>query len=139
MDVKTARDTDIMAKQVAAGIGGPALLVGADGTPYDQSNPLPVSGAPGGEATIADGADVCEGAVADAAVAAGAAGTVSAKLRRATTQLAALGAAADAAVIDPTASASMIALLKGILTQQNAILAILTDVYDDVGHTLKTS
>ena len=37
--------------------------------------------------TIADGADVTEGAIADAVVAAGAAGTVSAKLRRLTTDL----------------------------------------------------
>ena len=48
-------------------------------------NPLPVTSAGGGGAvTIADGADVAEGAVADAIVAAGAAGTLSAKLRRAT-------------------------------------------------------
>lgn len=39
------------------------------------------SGGGGGAVTIADGADVAEGAVADAVVAAGAAGTVSAKLR----------------------------------------------------------
>lgn len=38
-------------------------------------------------ATIADGSDVAEGAVADAVVAAGAAGSVSAKLRRLTTDL----------------------------------------------------
>ncbi|MGN6518557.1 MAG: hypothetical protein ACTHK2_03930 [Dokdonella sp.] len=38
-------------------------------------------GGGGGAATVADGADVTQGAVADAAVAAGAAGTVSAKLR----------------------------------------------------------
>ena len=41
----------------------------------------------GGASTIADGADVTEGAIADAVVAAGAAGTVSAKLRRLTTDL----------------------------------------------------
>jgi hypothetical protein len=40
-------------------------------------------------AAVADGADVAQGAVADAAVAAGAAGTISAKLRRLTAQLAA--------------------------------------------------
>lgn len=44
-------------------------------------------GSSGTAATIADGADVAEGAVADAVVAAGAAGTVSAKLRRLTTDL----------------------------------------------------
>lgn len=41
-------------------------------------------GGGGGPVTIADGADVAEGAVADAIVAAGATGTVSAKLRRVT-------------------------------------------------------
>lgn len=44
----------------------------------------------GGAATIADGADVTEGAIADAAAAAGAVGTVSAKLRRLTTDISAL-------------------------------------------------
>jgi hypothetical protein len=44
----------------------------------------------GGEVTVADGADVAEGAVADAVVAAGAAGSISAKLRRLTTDLATL-------------------------------------------------
>lgn len=39
-------------------------------------------GTGGGPATIADGADVALGAIADAAVAAGASGTVGAKLRR---------------------------------------------------------
>jgi hypothetical protein len=38
-------------------------------------------GGGGGAATVADGADVAEGAIADAAVTAGAAGTISAKLR----------------------------------------------------------
>jgi len=60
------------------------------------------------------------GQVADAVVAAGAAGSVSAKLRRLTTDLDAaitrLGATSDAAVADPTAAASAIAALKGILT-----------------------
>jgi hypothetical protein len=41
-------------------------------------------GGGGGPITIADGADATEGAIADAIVAAGAAGTISAKLRRAT-------------------------------------------------------
>lgn len=40
--------------------------------------------------TIADGADITQGAIADAVVAAGAAGTISAKLRRLTTDLAAV-------------------------------------------------
>lgn len=44
-------------------------------------------GGGGGAVTVADGADVTQGALADAAVAAGAAGSVSAKLRRLTTDL----------------------------------------------------
>lgn len=51
------------------------------------SNTTPGSG--GGPATIADGADVAEGATTDAVVAAGAAGSVSAKLRRLTTDISA--------------------------------------------------
>lgn len=43
-----------------------------------------VTAGSGGAVTIADGADVTEGAIADAIVAAGAAGTLSAKLRRVT-------------------------------------------------------
>jgi len=44
----------------------------------------------GGASTVADGANVVEGATTDAVVAAGAAGTLSAKLRRLTTDLGAL-------------------------------------------------
>lgn len=44
-------------------------------------------GSGGGPATIADGADVAQGAVGDVVVAAGAAGTLSAKLRRLTTDI----------------------------------------------------
>lgn len=60
--------------------------------PITVANPLPVTVVSGtGDAvTIADGADVAEGAIADAVVAAGAAGTVSAKLRRLTTDIGAL-------------------------------------------------
>ena len=51
-----------------------------------------------------------------------------------------LGDIADSAEVNPSAeSASIAALLRGILTQQVAILAILTDVYDASGHTIKTS
>ncbi len=116
------------------------LPIDEDGVPIGTAgNPLVVSGAPAGDATIVDGGDVCEGATTDAAATAGSTGTISAKLRTATGQLAALGAVANAAVIDPTASATIIALLKGILTEQVAILAILTDVHDASGHTIKTS
>lgn len=122
----------------AIGGGGPALLVDDDGASLGTGdNPLVVSGAPAGDATIADGGDVCEGAVADAAATAGGTGTISAKLRAVS---ASLGALTDAAETDPdAASASMAAILRGILTQQVAILAILTDVYDATGHTIKTS
>lgn len=117
----------------AIGPGGPALPVDIDGVPLGTAgNPLVVSGAPAGDATIVDGGDVAEGATTDAAAAVGGTGTVSAKLRRVTTQLAALGETTDAAQTDPTQAASIEALLKGILT-------ILADVWDQVGHTLKTS
>lgn len=70
-----------------------------DGTtliPVTPSNPLPVTG--GGAATIADGADVAEGATADAASSVGGTGSVSAKLRRMTTQLDAIQTAVNAAL-----------------------------------------
>jgi hypothetical protein len=121
-------------------MGGPALPVDADGEPLGTAeNPLVVSGAPAGDATIVDGGDVCEGATDDAAAVAGGEGTVSAKLRTVTGQLSAIGATDDAAEDDPSQTASVLSILKGILTTENAILAILTDVYDASGHTLKTS
>lgn len=125
----------------AVGGGGPALLVDDDGASLGTAgNPLVVSGAPAGDATIVDGGDVCEGAVADAAATAGGTGTISAKLRTATAQLAALGAVDDAKEVDPdAASATIVALLRGILAQQVAILAILTDVHVGATHTIKTS
>lgn len=51
------------------------------------------SGGGGGAVTIADGADVTQGAIADAATTAGGAGTLSAKLRLVTTQLSTLATA----------------------------------------------
>ena len=48
-------------------------------------DPYKIVSAVGAAATIADGADVTQGAIADAVVAAGAVGTLSAKLRRLTT------------------------------------------------------
>ncbi len=76
------------------------IIVGPDGEAADVvAGALQTSGGGGGggAVTVADGADVTQGAIADAAVAAGAAGTVSAKLRTVTTLLngglpAALGA-----------------------------------------------
>ncbi len=127
--------------------GQPVTLRDATGAHTGTADsPMVVSGAPAGDATIIDGGDVTQGEIADAAATAGSTGTISAKLRTATGQLAALGAIADAAEDDPSQSASIVALLKGILTTMNAvlvadaaILAILTDVHDAGGHTLKTS
>lgn len=50
-------------------------------------NVVGLGGGSGGAVTVADGADVTQGANADAAVAAGAAGTISAKLRRISTDI----------------------------------------------------
>lgn len=63
----------------ALGAGG-GLKVDGSGTAL----PVTITGGGGGAVTIADGADVTLGALADAIVAAGATGSVSAKLRRAT-------------------------------------------------------
>lgn len=116
------------------------MPVDVDGEPLGTAeNPLVVSGAPAGDATIVDGGDVATGATDDAAATAGGEGTVSAKLRTMTGQLAAIGEVDDAAEDDPAQDTTLIAVLKGILTTNNAMLAILTDVHDAVGHTLKTS
>ncbi len=142
---------------IAAGLGGPAVLVDNAGVEFGTpENPISFTAAPAGAATIADGTDVAEGAIADAAATAGGVGTVSAKLRvisgtlGATADAAAtagstgslsaklrvmsasLGAVADAADTTPAADSTVISLLKGILT-------ILEDVWDDAGHTIKTS
>ena len=51
-----------------------------------------------------------------------------------------LGAVDDASETDPDAeTASIASLLRGILTQQTAILAILTDVYDSETHTINVT
>src|SRR4051812_4626031 len=76
---------------------------GAETPAGTVGSPIFVSGASGGgAATIADGADVAEGATTDAVVAAGAAGTVSAKLRRLTTDLDAFKTANHADLIAAT-------------------------------------
>lgn len=54
------------------------------GTWVTFQQPANAAGGGGGAATIADGADVTQGAIADAIVAAGATGTLSSKLRRVT-------------------------------------------------------
>lgn len=68
-----------------------------DGTTAQVVYVANMAGGGGGAATIADGADVAEGATTDAVVAAGAAGTVSAKLRRLTTDMGVLAAASPTA------------------------------------------
>lgn len=89
-----------------------------DGTcvPVSAANPLPTTGGGGGggAATIADGADIAEGAVTDATVAAGSAGTVSAKLRRLTTDLAAFATANHTDLIAPLVAGSSIIGKVGI-------------------------
>lgn len=57
----------------------PVILYDTDGNPYNAAG-----GGGGGAATIADGADVALGATTDAACTAGAAGTISCKLRNVT-------------------------------------------------------
>lgn len=82
----------------------------------------------GGPATIADGADVAEGAVADAVVAAGAAGTISAKLRRVTTDIASLltleGAVTEAAPATDTASSGLNGRLQRIAQRLTSLIAL---------------
>lgn len=63
--------------RIVQGNGGPAIAGGGSGG----------GGGGGGAVTIADGADVAEGATTDAAATAGGTGSVSAKLRLMTTQL----------------------------------------------------
>lgn len=85
-------DDNFAASFVLAADGKPALaIVNPDGSTVG-------GGGGGGAVTIADGANVTQGAIADATVAAGAAGTISAKLRRLTTDLAATQAAPGAAL-----------------------------------------
>lgn len=89
----------------AAVTGGPPSGIYADaGILHSGSMPfVTAAGAGGGAATIADGANVVEGAVADAAATAGGTGTISAKLRRISTQIpAAVGTAAMAASMPVT-------------------------------------
>lgn len=90
------------------------------------------SGGGGGAATIADGADVAEGSTTDAAATAGSTGTVSAKLRLMTTQLASLVTGQGAPSTTPVQSAVNITLTdcSGTIasggTAQNAFTAAAT-------------
>lgn len=92
------------------------------------------SGGSGGAVTIAEGADVTEGSTTDPAEATGADGTVISQLKGIIGRLlvaesflsaidadignsnSALGAPGDAAVTNPASSASIVAVLKGLLT-----------------------
>ncbi len=77
---------------VTKGIGNSAIAIAGAG------------GAGGGAVTIADGADVAEGAVADAAATAGSTGTISAKLRTVTAQLNTISSAVQGAIPAGTAA-----------------------------------
>lgn len=121
----------------------PVVILGDKdtGAAYNASG----GGGGGGAVTVADGADTTQGALADAAVAAGAAGSVSAKLRLMTTQLNTLagsldgvegsltaidagqGAAADAAVA-AGAAGSVNAKLRLMTTQLNTLAGYLDGV-----------
>lgn len=103
------------------------LLVDEAGDPIGTSpaNPLHTtgSGGGGGAVTIADGADVTQGAIADAAVTGDNAGTQSAKLRGVNKTL---GEATDAAA---TTDGSLVAILKRVRD-------VLQDVWDSVNGRL---
>lgn len=71
-------------------------MVGGSGLPTGSGGGAGGSG--GGAVTIADGADVTEGAIADASSSVGGAGSLSAKLRRITTQLDTIQTAVQAAI-----------------------------------------
>lgn len=80
--------------------------------PVSVANPLPSTGnggggGGGGAVTVADGADVNAGATTDIAVAAGAAGTIAAKVRRLTADLGALILQIPASLGIKTAAASL--------------------------------
>lgn len=82
--------------------------------PISSTNPLPTTATFSGTLAegVADGADVTQGAIADAAVAAGAAGTLSAKLRRMTTDIGALLTRWPAALGQGTAAQSIPVVLS---------------------------
>ncbi len=71
---------------IATGGSTTANMVGGSGLPAGTGGGTSGGGG-GGAVTVADGADVTQGAIADAAVAAGATGTQSAKLRRISTDI----------------------------------------------------
>lgn len=82
-------------------------------------------GGGGGAVTIADGADVTEGAIADPAATAGSTGTVSAKLRLVTTQLSTVATAAN--------QSTMITSLASIATNTAAAIPAGSAIIGKVG------
>lgn len=102
--------------------GKPAVAV----TNPDGTN---IGGGSGGASTIADGADVAEGVTTDASVAAGAAGTVSAKLRRLTTDLDAqntlIGVVTETAPVTDTASSGLNGRLQRIAQRLTSLIALI--------------
>ena len=93
-------------------VSTPGLAVPPDDP---DATPLPTGGGGGGgggAVTIADGADVVLGALADAAATAGGAGTLSAKMRLATTLLQAVSAQ-QATLINGRAKAEPLGLADG--------------------------
>lgn len=103
---------------MAAGvrIGGTDPLCTTDGSgghrPEVVVTSLPAAGS---AVTIADGADVTEGAIADAAATAGSTGTVSAKLR---TISGSIGAQDASAATTDTGTFSLLAFVKRLLSKK---------------------
>lgn len=87
------------------------IVIDTDGVPVAE-----FGGGGGGASTIADGADVTKGAIADASVAAGATGTVSAKLRRISADIASVLTAVQAATPAGTNTIGNV----GVATTSNA-------------------
>lgn len=82
---------------IATGSSTTANGVGGSGLPAGTGGAAGGSGG-GGAVTVADGADVAEGALADASSSVGGTGSLSAKLRRMTTQLDTIQTAVQAAI-----------------------------------------
>lgn len=119
-----------MGQNLIYGIGpdGKMVPVKVDAQGIVQTNGVGGNGnGNGGPATVADGADITQGAIADAAVAAGAAGSASAKLRRLTTdvgaQLALVGAVVEQVPATDTASSGLNGRLQRIAQRLTALIA----------------
>lgn len=82
-----ALTSDTLPTTSAVNLGDKAIITDGPNKIYDGANWQSDAGEALGSVTVADGGDVTQGAIADAIVAAGAAGTISAKLRRLTTDI----------------------------------------------------